>query len=250
MVRNAFLKVAAIVVAGCMFSGTVSAQTLNVLSAQEKADGWKLLFDGKSLDGWHSYLQSGPGKAWKVQDGSIMLDKDKKTPEKDFQDLVTNAEYDNFDLKLEWKMTPCADGGVMFYVNESPKYKDTYETGPEMQIADLVCTKPDSQVLYERSGDLFDLISSNVERVKEAGNWNQFEIISDKGHLQFFQNGHKVIDTHLWDDNWKKLVAQTKFAGMPDFATFQKGHISLQGTEDKGETPIHIWFRNIKIKQL
>src|SRR5579871_1653260 len=179
------------------------AQDLNTLSAQEKAAGWQLLFDGKSLQGWHSFQQKIPGKDWSVDNGAIRLQRGRTGNDKDFADLVTDAQYSNFDLKLEWKMTPCADSGVMFYVNEASKYSATYETGPEMQIADLVCTKPDSQVLYERSGDLFDLISSDVERVHEAGNWNQFEIIADHGHIQFFQNGHKVVDTHFWNDDWR-----------------------------------------------
>jgi len=234
----------------CLLPGLAAAQSVNTLSPQEKADGWHLLFNGKNLDGWHSYLQKGPAKDWSVDGDAIRLERGRVGDEKDFADLVTDAEYENFDLKLEWKMTACADAGVMFNVHESPEYKETYETGPEMQIADLVCTKPDSQVLYERSGDLFDLISSNVERVREAGNWNQFEIIVDHGHVQFFQNGHKVVDTHFWDDDWNKLVAHTKFAHMPGFAKYHKGHISLQGTEDKGEEPIRLWFRDIKIKSL
>ncbi|RDS79870.1 DUF1080 domain-containing protein [Dyella monticola] len=240
----------AVAVAGLLLCGLVHAQQHNTLSAQEKSQGWQLLFDGSSLNGWHSYLQKGPGKDWSVRDGAILLEKRPNDPAADFQDLVTNAEYGNFDLKLSWKMSPCADSGVMFYVHESPKYANTYETGPEMQIADLACTKPDSRVLNERSGDLFDIISSDVEWVNEAGQWNQFEIIADHGHVQFFQNGHKVIDTHLWTDDWKRLVAHTKFTAWPDFATFHQGHISLQGTEDKGEVPIHLWFRDIKIKQL
>lgn len=235
---------------GLIVCGMAHAQQHNTLTAQEKAQGWQLLFDGKNLDGWHSYLEKAPGKDWKVSDGAILLEKQPSDPAADFQDLVTDAEFANFDLKLTWKMSPCADSGVMFYVHESPKYQNTYETGPEMQIADLACTKPDSRVLYERSGDLFDLISSDVEWVNEAGQWNQFEIIADNGHLQFFQNGHKVIDTYLWTDNWKRLVAHTKFTAWPDFATFREGHISLQGTEDKGQTPIRIWFRDIKIKKL
>jgi len=234
----------------CLASSVAAAQQVNTLTPQEKAQGWQLLFNGKNLDGWHSYLQSAPAKDWKVDNGAIMLERSRTGDEKDFADLVTNAEYSNFDLKLEWKMTPCADSGVMFYVHESPKYPETYETGPEMQIADLVCTQPDSQVLYERSGDLFDLMSSDVERVHEAGVWNQFEIIADHGHIQFFQNGHKVVDTHFWNDDWRKLIAHTKFAQWPDFGTFQTGHISLQGTEDKGQLPIRIWFRNIKLRQL
>jgi hypothetical protein len=245
-----FLMATAIVAAGCAVSGMALAQDVNTLSAQEKAAGWQLLFNGKNLDGWHSYLEKAPGKDWKVQDGAILMEKNKGGDEKDFIDLVTNAEFEDFDFKVEWKMSPCADSGVMFYVHESPEFKETYETGPEMQIADLACTVPDSRVLYQRSGDIFDLISSDVERVNEAGQWNQFEIISSKGHLQLFQNGHKVVETTLWNDDWKKLVAHTKFAKMPGFAKYQKGHISLQGNEDKGEEPIRLWFRNIKIRKL
>ncbi|RDS86307.1 DUF1080 domain-containing protein [Dyella psychrodurans] len=250
MLKTLFATAIAAVMAGGAIPSLAHAQQANTLTAQEKAQGWQLLFNGKNLDGWHSYLQKGPAKDWKIEDGAIMLERSRTGDEKDFADLVTDAEYSNFDLKLEWKMTPCADSGVMFYVHESPKYRETYETGPEMQIADLVCTKPDSQVLYERSGDLFDLISSDVERVHEAGNWNQFEIIADHGHIQFFQNGYKVVDTYFWNDDWRKLVARTKFAQWPDFGTFKTGHISLQGTEDKGELPIRLWFRNIKLRQL
>jgi hypothetical protein len=239
-----------VAITGLVLCGMVHAQQHNALTAQEKAQGWQLLFDGSSLHGWHSYLQKGPGKDWKVSDGAILMEKRPHDPEADFQDLVTDAEFGNFDLKLSWKMSPCADSGVMFYVHESPKYQYTFETGPEMQIADLACTKPDSRVLKERSGDLFDLISSDVEWVNEAGQWNDFEIKADHGHIQFFQNGHKVVDTHLWDDGWKQLVAHSKFTAWPDFAAFHEGHISLQGTEDKGDVPIRLWFRDIKVRKL
>lgn len=241
---------ATVAVFGVVACGMAHAQQHNTLTAEEKTQGWQLLFDGQNLAGWHSYREKAPGKDWKVSDGAIMLEKRPSDPEPDFQDLVTDAEFGNFDLKLSWKMSPCADSGVMFYVHESPRYQNTYETGPEMQIADLACTKPDSRVLYERSGDLFDLISSNVEWVNEAPQWNDFEIIADHGHVQFFQNGHKVVDTQLWTDDWKRLVASTKFKAWPDFATFHEGHISLQGTEDKGDVPIRLWFRDIKIRKL
>lgn len=247
---NRFRICLVIALASLVFVGTVQAQAPNTLTAQEKADGWRLLFDGTSLHGWHSYLQSAPAKDWSVSDGAILMQKNRGGDEKDFEDLVTDDEFADFDLKLEWKMSPCADSGIMFHVHESPQYHETYETGLEMQIADLACTVPDSRVLYERSGDLFDLVSSDVERVNEAGQWNQFEIISRKGHLQFFQNGHKVVETQVGDAAWKQLVAHTKFAHWPGFARYAKGHISLQGNEDKGEAPIRLWFRDIRIKQL
>ncbi len=234
----------------CLLSIAAHAQAPNTLTPQEKQDGWQLLFDGTNLDGWHSYLQKGTGKDWSVVDGAIQLKKTNQDPAADYDDIVTNGVYKNFDLQLDWKAKPCVDGGVMFFVHESPEYKNTYETGPEFQIADLACTVPDSRVLMERSGDLFDLIPDKVEWVKNAGEWNHFEIKAENGHLQMFQNGHEVIDTQLWDAKWNQLVAGTKFAKMPGFAKYHEGHISIQGTEPKGEPGVKLWFRNIKIKKL
>ena len=247
--RIAFIKLI-ICVASVLFFKPVSAQSNNTLTEQEKQDGWKLLFNGKDLTGWHSYLENKPGKAWQVHDGMIALNKNSKSIHEDFADLVTDGEYENFDLKLEWKMEPCANSGVMFYVNESPKYKDTYETGPEMQITDLSClyttdhkTISDSRIHMHRAGAMYDLAAADTEWVKPAPEWNQYEIIANDGHVEFFQNGHKVVDVTMWDFNWRKIIARTKFHQWPDFGTFRKGHISIQGTEDG-----KLWFRNIKIK--
>ena len=246
--RRAY-RITIVVLTAFLFSAMANAQQENTLTQQEKTDGWQLLFDGKDLSGWHSYAQTGTGKDWSVQDGAIMLKKKKSDLAADYADLVTNEQFENFDLKLQWKAKPCIDSGVMFYVQESPKYKDTYDTGLEMQIADLACTVPDSREILRRSGDLYGLISTKVNTVKAAGEWNQFEIVADHGHLQLIQNG-EVLSTQLWNDAWRELVAHSKFAEWPDFGTFHTGHISLQGTEDKGESQIKLYFRNIKIKKL
>ncbi|MGH9401894.1 MAG: 3-keto-disaccharide hydrolase [Terriglobia bacterium] len=239
------------VAAGCVLAcGMAQAQAPNTLTPQEQQEGWQLLFNGQDLQGWHSYLEKGTGSDWSVVDGAIQLKKTNQDPRADYADLVTDGEYSNFDLKLEWKARPCIDSGVMFDVHESPEYHNTYDTGVEMQIADLACTVPDSRILMERSGDIFDMISDKVEWVKPAGEWNPFEIIQDHGRLQLFQNGHKVIETQLWDRRWKKLIAGTKFARMPGYSKYHSGHISLQGTEPKGEPGVKIWFRDIMIRKL
>ena len=224
----------------------------NTLTPEEQQAGWKVLFDGQDLKGWHSYGQTDgtTGKDWSIVDGSIQLKKTNLDPHEDYADLISDQEYSNFDLKLEWMANPCIDSGVMFYVHESPEYKEDYQTGIEMQIADLACTVPDSRALTHRSGDMYDLISDKFEWVNPAGQWNQFEIIADHGHVQFFQNGHKVVDTMIWDDDWNKLVASTKFARMPGFAKYHTGRIALQGTEPKGEPGVKLEFRNIMIKEL
>src|SRR5665213_3446454 len=207
------------------------AQQNNTLTASEKQDGWQLLFNGKDLAGWHSYLAKEPGKAWQVHNGMIMLNKNSKSVYGDFADLVTDDEYENFDLQLEWKMEPCANSGVMFYVNESPQYKNTYESGPEMQIADLNCND-DGRILKCRAGDLYDLISADTEWVNQAPKWNKYEIIARDGHLTFFMNGHKTVDTQMWDQNWNEMIKNSKFIEWPGFGTFKTGHISFQGTEN------------------
>ncbi|WP_240922172.1 DUF1080 domain-containing protein [Oleiagrimonas sp. C23AA] len=216
------------------------------------AGGWQSLFNGRSLAGWHSYNMKGAASGWSVVDGAIHLQRTPDSKLEQVQDLITDASYQNFDLKLEWKMSPCADAGVMFNVHEDPKYTYTFETGVEMQIADLACTVPDSRVLYERAGDMFDLYAAPYESVRAAGQWNQIEIRVDHGHVQFLQNGKKTVDTHLWTAAWKQRVAKTKFATWPGFAKYHQGHISLQGTENKGRAgqPIQLWFRHIRIKRL
>ena len=108
----------------------------NTLTAKEKQEGWKLLFDGKDLKGWHSYLKKAPGNGWQVKDGTIFINEDDKSA--DNTDLTTDEEFANFDLKLEFKTDTCTNSGVMFYVHEDPKYQNSWETGPEMQIDDVV----------------------------------------------------------------------------------------------------------------
>ncbi|MEO8763317.1 MAG: DUF1080 domain-containing protein [Ginsengibacter sp.] len=228
---------------GTSFGNITHAQTPNSLSSKEKEDGWQLLFDGKDLKGWHSYLEKAPGKSWQVMNGTIMLNKNTKSVEKDYADLVTDDEFENFDFKVEWKMEPCANSGVMFYVHEDPEFKNTYESGPEMQVADLACND-DGRILKCRAGDLYDLISADTEWVNQGGHWNTYEIQSINGHLEFIQNGHKIIATDMWNDHWNEMIKNSKFAEWKGFGTFKKGHISFQGTENG-----KLWFRNIKIRK-
>ena len=239
-----FLSLKIMVIIGFLNFNMARAQQLNMLTEKEKQDGWQLLFNGKDLKGWHSYLQNKPGIAWQVEDGAIFLNKNDKSVYKDYADLTSDPEFENFDLKVEWKIEPCANSGVMFYVHESPEYKETWETGPEMQIEDLVCS-PDHEHKMNRAGTLYDLVAVDSEWVTPGGTWNEYEIKANKGHLQLFENGHKVIDTHIWNDHWKELIANCKFKDMPNFGTFRKGHIAFQGTENG-----KLWFRNIKIRKL
>ena len=240
---------AATIVYGCKSAkvGTMdtSANT-NSLSAQESKDGWQLLFDGTTTNGWHTYGYNAVGKGWVVTDSALHLDVATKNdwPQNESKDILTNEEYDNFDFKTDWKIAPAGNSGIIFFVHEDkPKYKNTYETGLEMQVLDNAA-HPDAKIIKHRAADLYDLISSSSDPVKPAGEWNHAEIIANKGKLDLYLNGVHVVNTTLWNDNWKQMVAGSKFKSMPDFGTFRKGHLSLQ---EHGE---EVWFKNIKIKKL
>ncbi|MEP6749347.1 MAG: DUF1080 domain-containing protein [Bacteroidota bacterium] len=202
--------------------------------------GWQNLFDGITTTGWHSYGKTIADATWKVKDGAIMCD----TTMKHGADLVSDATYDNFDLKLDWKIAKNGNSGILFYIQEdTAKYKETYNSGPEMQVLDND-GHPDGKIMKHRAGDLYDLIKSTTEPVKPAGEWNHAEIIANKGKLELKLNDVTVVSTTLWDDSWKKLVAGSKFKSMPDWGTFTSGKIALQ---DHGNT---VWFKNIQIKKL
>src|SRR5690606_33948759 len=141
--------------------------SLNKLSKTEINDGWQLLFDGESTKGWHTYGKEAAGKVWTVSEGSLRLDPTSKQQfPNDGGDLVTNDEYENFHLKLEWKVSPKGNSGIIFYINEDvKKYNNTYLTGLEMQVLDngtsTVPGHSDAKIYTHRAGDLYDLVAAD-----------------------------------------------------------------------------------------
>lgn len=227
-------------------TSTSAAPVVTVLTQEEINDGWEAMFDGKTTAGWHKYGGAPVGSAWKVEDGVLHLDANQKEnwQIRDGGDIVSDKEYENFHLKLEWKIDTCGNSGIIFNINEdTAKYEFPWMTGPEMQVLDNKC-HPDAKIIKHRAGDLYDLITSTPETVKPALEWNLAEIKSQNGTLEFYLNGVKVVTTTMWDEGWKKMIAGSKFKAWPDFGTYKKGHIALQ---DHGN---HVWFKNIKIKQL
>ncbi len=219
----------------------IVGSSANEVSAQEGE--WVSLFDGKTTKGWHTYGKSEAGAAWEVSDGTLHLNIDGKTQD-DRGDLVTDKEYENYHLKLEWKISEGGNSGVIFNIHEDKeKYANTYNSGPEMQVLDSD-NHPDGKIFKHRAGDLYDLIPSSSEPAKPVGEWNLSEIISNNGKLQFFLNGVNIVTTTMYNDEWKALIAGSKFAEWPGFGTYKKGKIALQDHNDK------VWFRNIQIKEL
>lgn len=228
-------------------SSPVSPPAPNTLSTAEKAAGWQLLFDGNSTKNWHRFGKKPVGSSWLIDDDALMLDVtidgDGNQRAPDGGDLVSDKEYENFELMLDWRISACGNSGIMFNVVESADYDWPWLTGPEMQVLDNTC-HPDAVIKKHRAGDLYDLIEATPITVKPAGEWNRVKIRSMNGELTFWLNGHQVVQTTMHNGAWKAMVAGSKFASMPDFGTMTKGHIVLQDHNDR------VWFRNIKVRPL
>src|SRR5690242_2139387 len=241
-------KLVSLLTATAIFIGFTSFKNHSMQDhkTQKTNEGWITLFDGKTTNGWHTYGMKTAGNVWKVENGVLHLDQ--STANKQSGDLVTNDEYKNFDLMLDWKISEKGNSGIIFYVHEDPaKYNETYVTGIEMQILDngspTRLGHPDGKYYTHRAGDLYDLMASK-EVANPLGQWNNVEIKCKDGKLDFYMNGQHTLSTTLWDQHWKEIVAISKFKDMPAFATFKEGKIALQ---DHGGD---VWFRNIKIKKL
>jgi len=212
----------------------------NTLTAAEKAAGWTLLYDGKNLDQWRTFKGDAPSTKWTITADALHFNPKANGPR---GDLMTKDTYENFELALEWKIQNCGNSGIIFNIIADGNFDDVWETGPEMQILDNVC-HPDTRYPTHRAGDLYDLIECSYSTVKPAGSWNKIMIKSMNGEVDFWMNGYKVVEFTMHDDNWKKMIADSKFHEMPAFGTAKSGHIALQ---DHGD---NVWFRNIKIKKL
>ncbi len=216
-------------------------------ATEQNNNEWISLFNGKTTAGWHIYGKDNAGSAWKADDSALYLDASVKN---DWQtqgggDIVSNDEFENFDLKLDWKISEGGNSGIMIYVHEdTSKYKYSWESGPELQVADNERNE-DGKVYKSRAGDLYELVPSNSQQyVKPAGQWNDVEIIADNGKLDEYMNGQHVLSTTLWNNEWNKSIDSTKFKKLPGFGTYKKGSIALQ---DHGAD---VWFKNIIIKKL
>ena len=224
-----------------LMGGMIMAQKPNTLTRKEKKEGWKLLFDGHTTRGWHTYLRDTVGAKWQVKDDALVFDPTQ--PASGGGDIVTNDEYENFELRLEWKVAKGSNSGIIFDVQENPKYNATYLTGPEMQVLDNKDAS-DNKKQNHLAGCLYDMAGdSTVSRPKPVGEWNQVRLIQNKGHLTFYLNDIKTFEGQIGSEEWNNMVANSKFKNkmFSDFAKVAKGRIALQQHPGSSE------WRNIKI---
>jgi len=224
---------------------------LNQLTDAEKAQGWLLMFDGTTNEGWRGYNKTNFPAAWVVEDGTLKCRSEESrgdTGKVDGGDIVYSKQlFSDFDLRLEWKISVAGNSGVFYLAKEIPGWP-IYKSGLEMQILDNE-KNPDSNRGREgnrKAGSLYDLIPANPQSTKPVGEWNSIEIICLQGKVVHRQNGVKILEYELWTPEWHMLVSKSKFPGLnPDWENIAKeGVIGLQ---DHGND---VWFRNIKIRAL
>ena len=217
-------------------AAAVSAATLNQLTEDEKAVGWKLLFDGKTTQGWRSFKkQSFPAAGWVVEDSWLHC------TGKGGGDIITDAEFDNFELQWEWKQAPAGNSGLKYFITETRNAA----IGHEYQMIDEE-REPDAKLADGKrvSGAFYDVLKPSSTATKPAGEINHSRILVQGNHVEHWLNGSKVLEYECGSEAVKAAVANSKFKNTAGFGNKIKSHILLQDHHSE------VWFSNLQIRDL
>ena len=236
------LLVIASLLAGCAPSGapgdgaeatSTEGNAMDGLTEAERRAGWRSLFDGESLQGWREYRSEAPPEGWRAEDGTLH----RYAPG---GDIMTAETFDDYELALEWKVAEGGNSGIFYHGR--PGYDYIHDAAPEMQVLDDA-THPDGGNPLTSAGAVYALYPAPPGVVRPAGEWNSVRIVANGDRVEHWLNGEKIVEYELGSEDWKRRVADTKFAGT-DYGAFRSGHIGLQ---DHGDP---VWFRNIKLRSL
>lgn len=211
-----------------------AAQPPNSLTYAEEAAGWKLLFDGFTTAGWRGYGLDTMPSGWAVVKGAL-------TRVGPTRDIITREEFGDFELRLQWKIAPGGNSGIMYRVHESGN--PSYFSGPEMQVLDDARNEDGKSALTSAGSD-YALYPAPRGVVKPAGEWNSVRLVVKGNHVEHWLNGRKIVDYTLHSADWKARVAKSKFAAWKEYGQYPRGHIALQ------EHGFKVQFRNVKIREL
>jgi hypothetical protein len=215
-------------------SSAMGQGMVNTLTDQEKAAGWRLLFDGKTLDGWRAYNADTMPGGWQVVDGIL-------TRVSRAADIITKDKFGDFELVLDWKVGTGGNSGIFYRAVEGLEW--IYHGAPEYQLLDDPNHR-DGRNELTSAGANYGLYAPPRGVVRPAGEWNTARIVARGAHVEHWLNGQKVVEYQQGSDEWARLVAAAKFAAWPAYGKAMRGHIGLQ--EHGGR----IEFRNIKILEL
>ena len=230
-----------------MASSCATAPKHNTLTETEIADGWQLLFDGKTLDGWRDFNGETLTQPWHVVDGCIQANGDGS----DLSGyIVTNKQFENFIVDWDWKLSYGGNSGMIYHVVEDPYFKVPYVTGPEYQLIDVEgwekTNDPTKLEEWQKIGVDYAMHLPNPDSmfVNPQGEWNNSRIVFDNGHVTHYLNGHKILEFDAWTDDWFQRKGSGKCEMAPEYGLARRGVLCLQ---DHGYPAS---FRNIKVKEL
>jgi hypothetical protein len=204
----------------------------NTLTPKEKQAGWKLLFDGRSLDQWRGYQEANLPAGWNIEDGVVVKPGSAN-------DIVTREEFGDFELSIDWKLTTGGNAGIFYRATE--EYPKVYWSGPEFQLLDDA-NAPDGKNRLTSAGAAYAIYPSPAGIVHPAGEWNTTRIVVKGNHVEHWLNGKKLLEYELKSPDWTAKVKASKFNAWPHYGLAPKGHIGIQG-DHNGE----LQLRNIKI---
>ena len=207
---------------------------MTTLTAEERAAGWRSLFDGATTNGWRGYKRSNVPDGWRVVDGAL-------TRVGAGGDVITTEQFGNFELSLEWKVQPAGNSGVFYRVTEEGD--QTYFTGPEMQVLDDA-GHPDGRSRLTAAGAVYGLYPAPPRVVKPAGEWNAVRIVAHGNHVEHWLNGVQLASYVIGSRDWEARVGASKFREWPGYGRAEAGHIALQ---DHGDW---VAYRSISILTL
>jgi hypothetical protein len=203
----------------------------NTLTDEEKAQGWKLLFDGKTTTGWRAFRRQSPPQGWQVVDGAL-------TRVGEGGDIMTADQFADFELRLEWNVAPGGNSGIMFRVSEAAE--ETYHTGPEVQVLDNARHRDGKDPLTS-AGACYGLYAPDKDVTRPAGQWNRVRLVVRGNHVEHWLADVRVVTYELLSPDWEKRVAASKFKEWPQYGRIPRGHIVLQDHGDR------VAYRNIRI---
>lgn len=241
---NKSLKMLSFIATAIVCGGLMcSCESDNRLTKAEIEDGWVLLFDGKTMNGWRDYNGTELTEPWHVVDGCIQA---KGEGNDGSGYIVTEKEYENFILDWDWKLSKGGNSGMIYHVVENPKFKTPYITGPEYQLIDEENWADGELEEWQKLGVDYamHLPDKSKMKINPYGQWNNSRIVFDNGHVEHWLNGEKILEFEAWTEDWFARKNSGKWANAPEYGLAKKGVICLQ---DHG---FPASFKNIKIKEL